>query len=81
MKMKIHCKITCLAKTTSGVPISILHFLFKKNHLFIYYFIFGFTGFLLLCVGFLYLWPAGATSPCSHWLLTAAASPVVEHRL
>ena len=59
MKMKIHCIITCLAETTSGVPISSLHFLFLKNNLFIYYFIFGFTGSLLLCVGSLYLWPAG----------------------
>ena len=81
MKMKIHCIITCLAETTSGVPISSLHFLFLKNNLFIYYFIFGFTGSLLLCVGSLYLWPAGATSPCSRWLLTTVASPLVEHRL
>ena len=72
--MKIHCIITCLAKTTSGVPISILHFLSKKNY-------FGFTESLLLYVGFLYLRPAGTTPPRSHWLLTGVASPAVEHRL
>ena len=61
MKKKIRCTITCLAKTTSGVPISILHFFFLK--LFIY--LLFYFGSLLLSVGLLYLWPAGATPPCS----------------
>ena len=68
---------------------------FFKINLFIYLFIFGCVGSLLLCVGFLQLWQVGATLCCGAWashcggfsccgaqaLGTARASVVVACRL
>ena len=68
--------------------------LFLKKNLFIYVFIFGCVGSLLLCTGVLQLWRAGATlrcgawashcsgsSCCGAWALGSWASVVVAHRL
>ena len=71
-------------------------FFFNMNGwiLFIYLFIFGCVGSSSLCVGFLWLWRAGATlhcsvwashcggfSCCGAWALGAWASVVVARRL
>ena len=47
-------------------------------YLFIYL-IFGCVGSLLLCVGFLQFWRAGATLVAVHGLLMAVASLVAGH--
>lgn len=55
---------------------SLLHF--SEADIFIYLFIYGCSGSLLLCMGFS---QAGAILPVVHGFLTATASLVVDHGL
>ena len=54
---------------------------FSFSRRFIYLFVFGCTGSLLLHAGFLELQRVGATLAVVHGLLLAVASPAGEHGL
>ena len=68
-------------KTNQRPLIIIIFKMFRSSDRFLYLFILGCTGSLLLCAGFLQLQRAGLLFVVVHGLLTAVASLVAEHKL